>query len=158
MNKLATFFRESSTARFLIPVGILLTIFGIVMFMINKQNQNYIETEAVVSRTELAEEAYVDENGNNVEARYKVFVKYNVDGKDYEEELGELAGYERNQKVTIFYNPQDPYKITQIKSMVLPIGIIAAGVACFVGGIISGLNAIKKYKKMKEQERSWANE
>ena len=158
MNKLTTFFRESATARFFIPLGIALIVFGGIMFMINKQNQDYIKTEAVVSRTELVEESYIDENNNTVEAIYKVYVKYTVDDKEYEEELGELSGYKKDQKVTIYYNPQDPSKITQIKSLILPIVFIVAGIASLIGGIMSGLNAIKRYKKMKEQERSWANE
>ena len=158
MNKLATFFRESTTARFFIPLGIILIVFGVIMFMINKENQNYIEIEAVVSKTELAEEAHYDNDNNYVEATYIVYVKYTVDGKEYDEELGELSGYKKDQKVTIYYNPQDPSKITQTKSLILPIAFIVAGIASLVGGIISGLNAIKRVKKMKEQERSWANE
>ena len=158
MNKLATFFRESTTARFFIPLGIILIVFGVIMFMINKENQNYIEIEAVVSKTELAEEAHYDNDNNYVEATYIVYVKYTVDGKEYDEELGELSGYKKDQKVTIYYNPQDPSKITQTKSLILPIVFVVAGVVSLVGGIISGLNAIKRVKKMKEQERSWANE
>ena len=158
MNKLATFFRESSTARFFIPLGIILIVFGVVMFTINKENQNYIKTEAVVSRTELVQDAYIDENGDTVEATYKVYVRYTVDGREYDEELGILSGYEKDQKITIYYNPQDPSQITQTKSLVLPIVIIVAGIASLVGGIMSGVNAIKRYKKMKEQERGWNNE
>ena len=44
MNKLFTFMRESQTARFLIPVGLILTIFGIVMLVINIKNQNFDKT------------------------------------------------------------------------------------------------------------------
>ena len=128
------------------------------MFMINKENQNYIKTEAVVSRTELVEESYIDENDNTVEATYKVYVKYTVDGKEYEEELGVLSGYKKDQKITIYYNPQDPSKITQTKSLILPIAFVIAGMMSLTGGIMSGLNAIKRVKKMKEQERSWKNE
>ena len=157
MNKLATFFRESSTARFFIPLGIVLIVFGAIMFIINKDNQNYIKTEAVVSKTELVEESYIDQNGDTVEATYKVYVKYTVDGKKYDEELGELSGYKENQKITIYYNPEDPSKITQTKSLILPIVFVIGGLISLVCGIISGLNAIKKYKKMKEQERGWSN-
>ena len=158
MSKLATFFRESSTARFFIPLGIVLIIFGTIMFTINKENQNYIKTEAIVSKTELVEEAYINENGDNIEATYKVYVKYTVDGKKYNQELGELSGYKENQKITIYYNPEDPSQITQTKTLILPIVFIIVGLVSFVGGIVSGLNAIKKYKKMKEQERGWNNE
>lgn len=158
MNKIIMFFRESITARFFIPLGIILIVFGVIIFGINKENQNYIKTNAIVSRMDLVRESYIDENHNEVEATYNVYVKYNVDGKEYEEELGELSGYKENQEITIYYNPDDPVKITQTKSLVLPIVMILFGFVSFVGGIISGLNAIKKIKKMNDQEREWKNE
>ena len=153
MNKIIMFFRESITARFFIPLGIILIVIGVIIFGINKENQNYIKTNAIVSRMDLVRESYIDENHNEVEATYNVYVKYNVDGKEYEEELGELSGYKENQEITIYYNPDDPVKITQTKSLVLPIVMILFGFVSFVGGIISGLNAIKKIKKMSDQER-----
>ena len=159
MNKLFTFFRESMTARFLIPLGIILMVFGAFMFIINNKNQNYIKVEAVVSKTELVEEEHTNIDGNTVEATYRVYVKYNVDGTEYEEELGELSGkYEIGKKINIYYNPKDPSQITQTISLVLPIVIIVGGLAALIGGIISGLNAVKRYNKMKEQEKGWANE
>ena len=158
MNKIIMFFRESIIARFFIPLGIILIVFGVIIFGINKENQNYIKTNAIVSRMDLVRESYIDENHNEVEATYNVYVKYNVDGKEYEEELGELSGYKENQEITIYYNPDDPVKITQTKSLVLPIVMILFGFVSFVGGIISGLNAIKKIKKMSDQEREWNNE
>ena len=42
--------------------------------------------------------------------------------------------------------------------MVLPIIFIIAGISSLIGGIMSGINSIKRYKKMKEQERGWTNE
>ena len=158
MNKLIVFFRESLVARALIPMGIILAVFGVIMFTINKDNQNFIKTEAVVSKTELVEEAHTDVDGEHVDATYKVFVKYTVDGKEYDVELGELSGYKKDQKVTIYYNPKDPSEITQSKSLVLPVILVVGGVASIVGGVISGVNVLKKQKKMKEQERSWKSE
>lgn len=158
MNKIIMFFRESITARFFIPLGIILIVFGVIIFGINKENQNYIKTNAIVSRMDLVRESYIDENHNEVEATYNVYVKYNVDGKEYEEELGELSGYKENQEITIYYNPDDPVKITQTKSLVLPIVMILFGFVSFIGGIISGFNAIKRIKKMNDQEREWNNE
>ena len=158
MNNIIMLFRESITARFFIPLGIILIVFGVIIFGINKENQNYIKTNAIVSRMDLVRESYIDENHNVVEATYNVYVKYNVDGKEYEEELGELSGYKENQEITIYYNPDDPVKITQTKSLVLPIVMILFGFISFVGGIISGLNAIKRIKKMNDQEREWNNE
>lgn len=157
MNKLATFFRESNIARFFIPAGLILIIFGIIVFMININNKNYIETEAIVSKVELIEEAYTDSDGNRVEATYNITVKYTVQEKEYEEVLGGLPAYKVGDKMKIYYNPSDPSQITQTKSLILPLVIIALGIVSFVGGIVSGMNAIKRYKKMKEQEKGWNN-
>ena len=157
MNKLITFFRESGTARFFIPVGIILIVFGIFVFIININNKNYIQVDAIVSKAELAEEAHYDENDNYVEATYNIYVKYIVDNNEYEEELGELSGYKENDNITIYYNPDDPTQITQTKSIIIPIILIALGCASLIGGIISAKNSIKRIKKMNEQERKWNN-
>lgn len=158
MNKLIVFFRESSTARFLVPLGIFLIVFGVFMFIVNDKNKDYIKTEAVVSNMELVQDAYTDENGDTVEATYNVYVKYTVDGTEYNEELGEASNLKEGEKITIYYNPDDPTKITQTTSLILPIVIIAGGCCSLIGGIVSAVNSMKKYNKMKEQERRWANE
>ena len=157
MNKMFTFMRESSTARILIPIGILVTIFGIVTLIITINNQNYIKTEATVTKVTMVEEAYTDTDGNHVDATYDVRLKYIVDGKEYEATLNDVGKYKENEKVKIYYNPEDPNQITQTKSIFLPIILIVAGIASLVGGIMSAINAVKKSKKMKEQERNWEN-
>jgi len=157
MNKLITFFRESSLARFLIPSGLLFMIFGVIFLVININNQDYVKTEATVSKVELEQEAYIDSVGDMVEATYKVSIKYTVDGTNYEEELGGLSQYKIGDKMTIYYNPSNPNQITQTKSLIIPVVIIISGLAAFVGGIISGMNAIKRYKKMRNQEKEWSN-
>ena len=157
MNKIIAFLRESSTARFFIPLGIALIVFGIAMFIINTKNEDYVKTEAVITRTQLVEPEHIDIDGNTVEATYKVYVKYTVDGKEYNEELGELSGtFENNEKMTIYYNPDDPTQITQTKSKIIPIIMVALGCASLIGGIVSGINSIKSYKKMNEQEKGWS--
>ena len=157
MNKIITFMRESGPARALIPMGLILIIFGIIMFVINSNNQDYIKIESIVSNVELVQEAYVDSDGNQVEAIYNAIVKYTVDEKEYEGVLENVSKYDIGDKVTIYYNPKNPKEITQIKSLVLPLIIIAAGIASLVGGIISATRAIKRYKQMKEQEKGWNN-
>ena len=157
MNKIATFLRESSLARFLIPMGIILIVCGIIFFVITKQNQNYIKTEAIVSSVQLVEEAYTDVDGNHVEATYDVGVKYTVDGTEYDEVLQGITKYNIGDKMTIYYNPENPNQITQSKSLIIPLIMIIGGIAALVGGVVSGANALKRYKKMKEQEKGWAN-
>ena len=157
MNSLATFFRESRTARFFIPVGIILIVFGIIVFIINSNNQNYIEIESTVSKVELYQESYIDAAGDRVEALYDLSVKYTVDDVEYESILNAHSKREVGEKIKIYYNPDNPNEITQTKSLILPLIIILAGIASLVGGIVSAVNAIKRHKKMKEQEKGWTN-
>ncbi len=157
MNKLFIFLRESNTARFFIPLGIILMVFGVFMFIVNSKNSDYIKVDAVVSKTDLVEEAHLDVDGNHVDATYRVYVKYTVNDREYDVELGELPGYEVGDKLSIYYNPSDPSQITQTKSLILPIILILGGLTAFVGGIVSGINAFKRYKKMKNQEKGWTN-
>lgn len=157
MNKIFTFMRESSTARFLIPFGLILIIFGVIMFVINTKNQDYIKTIATISNVELIEETHSDIDGNQVEATYSVTLKYNVDGEEYSSTLDNVSKYNIGDKMTIYYNPDDPVQITQTKSLILPIVIMIGGVVSFTGGIVSAVNMVNKNKKMKEQERSWKN-
>jgi hypothetical protein len=155
MNKIFNFMRESSTARFLIPLGIGLTIFGIIMFVVVSNSQNYIEAEATVSNVEVFEEEHIDTDGNLVETTYSVSIKYIVNEKEYEQKLENMSKYNIGDKIKIYYNPENPKEITQTKSFIFPIIIVVAGISSFTGGIISAINAVKKHKKMKEQERSW---
>ena len=157
MNKMFTFMRESNVARFFIPAGLILIIFGIFVFVANTKNQDYIKVESTISNVVLQEKEYYDNDGNFVDATYQLTIKYTVDGKEYTTTLDNMAKYSVGDKMTIYYNPKNPAEITQVKSLVLPIVIIIAGLASLTGGVISAVNAVKRYKKMKEQERSWEN-
>ena len=158
MNKMFAFMRESQTARFFIPAGLILIIFGIVVFVISLNNQNYVKIEATVTNVEETQETNVDDDGTNTTTVYNATVNYTVGGKEYTQTLDNVSKCKIGDMMDIYYNPKDPNQITQSKSLILPIVIIVVGIAAFAGGIISAANAVKRHKKMKEQERSWANE
>ena len=63
MNNLATFLRESRTARLFMSSGMILIAFSIIVFFINSRNSDYIEIESTVSNVQLAREAYTDSDG-----------------------------------------------------------------------------------------------
>ena len=157
MNKMFTFMRESGPARALIPIGLFLTIFGVIVLVISIKNSNYVQVESVVSNVKLVQNTVTDSDGTHVEDSYDVTVKYFVEGVEYEGELSGLSKYNIGDKMKIYYNPENPIEITQTKSLILPIVIIIGGLGAFVGGIITAINAIKKHNKMKEQEKGWAN-
>ena len=158
MNKMFTFMRESQTARFFIPAGLILIIFGIVVFVITLNNQNYVKIKATVANVEETQETNVDDGETNITTIYNAMVNYTVDGKEYTQTLDNVSKCKVGDKMDIYYNPKDPNQITQTKSIILPIVIIVAGITSLTGGIISAINAVKRHKNMKEQERSWANE
>ena len=91
MNKIAFILRESQTARFFIPAGIMIIIFSVIFFNASVQNKNYIKTESTVTNVVMDEEAHTDANGDHVDASYTVTVKYTVDGKEYEADLSGLS-------------------------------------------------------------------
>ncbi|MBR3660906.1 MAG: DUF3592 domain-containing protein [Bacilli bacterium] len=158
MNKLFTFMRESSIARFLIPVGLILITFGIFVLIINLNNQNYIKIESTVVDIKEEEDIITDGDGNHTTITYDVTVNYTVDGTEYTGTLDNVSKHKVGDKMDIYYNPDDPNQITETKSLILPVVIIALGAASFSSGIVSAVNAVKRHKQMKEQERSWANE
>ena len=151
MNNIITFLRESRTARFLIPMGIIFIIFSIFLFITDNNNKNYIETTATVSRTELVSEATTDANGNREEAMYKIFVKYTIDGYEYDNELGEMFEKKVGDKIKIVYNPDNPNEISQPSNIILNICLLVAGIASLIGGIISIVNVIKRNKNKKKE-------
>ena len=157
MNNISTIFRETSFGRFFIPLGLILIVFSVFLFITADHNKNYINIDAVISKTELVQDAYTDVDGNHVEATYRVFVKYTVDGKEYDEELGELPNVKIGDAIKIAYNPENPKEISQPIGMILPIVMLVAGIAVLIGGIVSIIRAMKKHQAMKEQEKGWAN-
>lgn len=158
MNNFATFMRESNVARFFIPAGLILIVVGIIVFVISIKNQNYIKVEAIVTNVNVRQEEVTDNDGTHMEDVYDISFKYTVDGKEYNNKFDGISKYNVGDKMTIYYNPNNPEEITGSKSIIIPIVMITAGIASTVGGTISAINAVKKHKKMKEQERSWANE
>ena len=154
MNRIAKFFRDYSFARFVLPLGLVLIIFGCIMYGPVLARQSYPQTVAVVSRTELFEEAY-SENGTHHEATYRIFVKYTVGGTEYEEEYGVLPEMKVGTALKINYNAADPHDIGQPNSILLPIGMVVSGIVLLAVGVISIIKTRQKNKALKLQEEEW---
>lgn len=154
MNRIARFFRDYALARFLLPAGIIAIIFGIISIGPVAKRLNYPTIKAAVTRAELYEDAYYDGNTQH-EATYTIFVKYTVDGVEYEEEYGIFPEMKEGQAVTINYNPNDHRDIGQPNSMLLPYGVIAAGALALFGGIYNIIRVNRKNRALKKQEEEW---
>ena len=156
LNKFAKFNRAFSLALFMLPAAVILIVFGCLSIGPVAKRLNYPQTEATVTKAELYEEAYYDGNTHH-DATYTIFVKYTLNGQEYEEEYGVFPKMNEGDKVTINYNPDDYRDIGQPHSMLLPYGIIAAGVAALAVGVVSVIRAINKSKALKQQEEEWQN-
>ena len=157
MNKIIAVLRESRLARFLIPGGIILLVAGIIFFIVAQQSKDFVRTEATVTSSEIYEEAYRDSDGHMHEATYKVGLKYTAGGKEYENTLEGVSEFKTGDRMTIYYDPADPTRITQSNSPIVPLAMIAGGIAMLVGSIVSLANAVKRFNKMKAQEKEWTN-
>ena len=156
MNRIFSFFRATATGRFLIPAGIILTVFGFILVPIVNETGKWDRTEATVTRTEIAETEY-DENGEHHEAIYSTYVSYTVGEETCEEVLGELSGYKEGDTIQIVYDPDDPHRLSQPVGMILPFVLIGAGIIALAAGVISITAAVKKAAVMKVQEKEWNN-
>ena len=156
LNRIAKLFRDYAFAGFALPAALILIVFGCVIYGPVLSRQDYPQTDAVVARTELYEDAYYDgATETHHDATYRVFVQYTLDGKQYEEEYGIFPEMKVGAKVKIAYNPNDPHDISQPNTVLLPIGLIAGGVAFLAAGIISIMRTRNKNNKLKQQEEEW---
>ena len=104
MRKFIQLMQATTLGRFLLPAGVIILIFGLVTMGKITDARNFKEVSAVVSKTELYQEAYV-EDGKQYDAEYEVYVKYTVGGKEYESELGIRSGIKEGDSMKVFYNP-----------------------------------------------------
>ena len=149
--------RATYVGRALIPIGLILMVVSIFVFRSVDHTSSFKKTESVVSRLEPAEDEYTDDQGQHHDATDHVYIKYTVDGKEYEEEFGVFSGYKIGDKISICYNPSNPKEISSPATILLPILMLGAGAAAFIGGIISLIRAAKKQKALKNQEEVWTN-
>lgn len=154
MNSFARFMRDYSLAAFLLPLAVVSIVFGCLSIGPVARRLDYPRTEATVTRVELYEAEYSD-GDTHYDATYTIYVKYTVDGVEYEEEYGIFPEMKVGQTVTINYNPDDHRDIGQPNSMLLPYGMIAGGVAALAVGIFSVIRTNRKNRALKRQEEEW---
>ena len=101
--------------------GIILIVLG---FVQKHKQSDFTETTAEI--TEITVEAGAGDESDT----HHVYVKYTVDGREYNEELDEYSSkYKVGKSVKIKYNPEDPADITASGKVPM--------IICFVFGIIS---------------------
>lgn len=154
MNKLFAIARATGFGRFLIAAGLMLLVFGLAALILPGDTSGFVETVAVVSRVEPDQPAYRDSEGEH-EATDAIYIRYSAEGEEYEVYFGSFAGFRVGDTVTIRYNPDAPQQFTQPGNTVISLAMIAGGAAALAGGSVSLVRAVKKSRKMKQQEEEW---
>ncbi|MBQ3791828.1 MAG: DUF3592 domain-containing protein [Clostridia bacterium] len=143
-NKFARFMRNTGPARFLVPLGIILIVAGIIMLGIN--TDNYLETTGTIGS--VTECARIEDEPQ----QYDLVIVYTVDGKDYTTTFSGLSGsYKVGDAIQVFYDPANPAKTTNNKmGGFLPIIMIVVGAAALVFGVYTAVRAFRKSKALDE--------
>lgn len=145
MQKTTSILKSANIGKFLVPAGVMLILFSIFMFYVVTHSQGYMETDAVVTRTEEYEKPtesdetevdLFDVFENERDKKSTVYVKYTVNGTEYEEVYGVFTGYKEGDRIRICYDPDDPKTLTQPGSLLHPAVILAVGIAAVIAGII----------------------
>ena len=141
-NKFARFMRNTGPARFLVPIGIILIVFGIILSGLN--TDKYVETTGKVISVE---EAGYDDDGR---AEYDVSFTFSADGKEHSGVFPGLTdNYKAGDSIKVFYDPSNPDKTSngRMSGIIAPVMIIA-GAAALIGGIVLSIRAFKKSKEL----------
>ena len=145
-NKFARFMRNTGPARFLIPAGLILIIFGIIL--LGFKTGNYEETVGKVTKVEQ----YLDHTGEDTQTVYDVDFDYTVNGVNYSGSFTGLGkAYKAGDDIKVFYDPEDPSKTTNAKSNLIAPIAIGLGALAVIGGILSAVKAFRKSKELDEQ-------
>ncbi|MBQ6267404.1 MAG: DUF3592 domain-containing protein [Clostridia bacterium] len=142
LGKIAKFMRNTGPARFFIPLGVVLIIFGILSFGFN--TDTYQET---VGKITAVEEVPVSADEPQ---QFDVSFTYTADGKTYDGVFSNLTGdFKVGEEIKVLYDPADPQKITNSKTGAFfsPV-LILAGVALAAFGVLRTVTAFKKSKAL----------
>lgn len=140
-NKFARFMRNTGPARFFIPFGIILIVFGIILMGL--KTDSYLETVGKVTSVTK------DLNTENATV-YDVNFTYTVDGKEYMGVFDDLTEKPaEGDEIKVFYNPEDPTQITNSKlgGIIAPI-VIGVGALALVFGVLKTVKAFRKSKEL----------
>ncbi len=145
LNKVSRIMRDSGPARFFVPVGLILIIFGVILLCIN--TGSYAQTDGTV--TAVTETVYDEEQQQQ---QYDVDVSYTVNGKAYTGRFEALTGtFKTGDPIKVYYDPENPEKISGSRiANFIPVIIIAVGVLAIAFGLFKTVKAFKKSKDLDE--------
>ena len=141
-NKFARFLRNTGPARFFLPMGVMLIVFGILMLVFMGGGE-YLETVGRVT-------AVTEELNMERQKEYDVSFTYTVDGKEYTGTFDNVgSGYSQGDEIKVFYDAENPNSIsnTKLGGLIAPV-LIGLGVLALVFGVLKTVKAFQKSKAL----------
>ena len=123
-------------------MGVIFVLVGsielVAFWSVQKSMSTYLEKEAIVTKVET------DENGNR-----SVYVQYTIGDDIYREKLPTSASMEEGEKITIYYDSNNPHRIVEfaIKEAPLWVFILSGGIFALIGCIFLSIPIYISYKK-----------
>ena len=146
-NKFARFMRNSGPARFLIPLGIVLIVFGFLTRGFN--TENFVETVGKVTAVEEHSEV-ID---GKEEKQYDATVSFTADGKPYETVFPNLLNEPKvGEDIKVLYDPADPNRNSNSSvSKFFSPAMMGGGALVIVLGVLLMVKAVKKSKALDQK-------
>ena len=138
-NKFIQFMRNAGPAKFFIPFGIVLIVFGIVMS--GFKTGDYVETVGKV--TSVIEGTYDEETHDR---DYDVYFTYTANDKEYESYFVLSGDYKEGDEIKVFYNPENPEQISNSKADWLPYVLIGVGAVTTVFGVFKAVQTLRRIR------------
>ena len=121
--------------KLLVFIGLILIICGGIFIWLYQRYKGFTEIDAKIYKAEIVHDAYIDKNGNAIDATYDLYIRYTVEGKKYEAILRKKSGFNEGDRINIFYNPNNPLEISQDINIYIPIGLLILGIILIIIGI-----------------------
>ena len=144
-NKLARLMRNSGPARVLVPIGVILIVFGIIMFIFSSGGE-LVETVGTITSVTPS----TTDSGSK---EFDVGFTYTVDGKEYQNEFANLTGtYNVGDAIKVFYDSEDPGSVANSKGgrFIAPV-MIVLGILAIAYGLT---RSVKAFRKSAELDRT----
>ena len=140
-NKFARLMRNTGPARFFLPLGIFLIVFGVILMGMN--TGEYVETTGRI--TAVTALPKVDDEAQS----YDLDIEYTVDGTTYTTTFNLSGNYSEGGDIAVFYDPADPTRTTNTKmgGILAPV-MIGAGALALVFGIFKTVKSFQKSKEL----------
>lgn len=121
----------------ILVAGVVFIVFGCISF---KEVKTFPEVSAVVTRVDKE----IVDNGEDHSEEITAYVRYTVDGKEYNEILQNHSGnIAENDQITVRYNPEKPEYVTGATKGSGTLQLVVGIVLCIAGVTSSAVTLIK---------------